>query len=380
MPTLHIELSLRLCAKAPQLFRQMEPFSIAIDISQNCFDRHLRKPSAHPFMTLPPRRTKAAYATLLWEGLATSCTGKPFRLRGRDGSSVSTVITATPLTVDRIACVCLVLADLTEYEARIAAEAASRAKDRFLAALSHELRTPLTPVVMVVAAMEADTTLPPQVREDLAMVRRNVELETRLIDDLLDLSRVISGKLHLRAEQVSVESLVKNVLEMVKSDVNQKSLSVSCQWVAKADCVNGDPVRLQQVIWNLIKNAIKFGAERGKIDIHLSNPSEHLLQIQIRDNGIGIQPSTLPNIFNAFEQGDETACDKTDGLGLGLTIAKAVVEMHGGSIRAESAGVGTGATISVLLPVTAQALASAPSAGAGKRTKSERYGFPNPSG
>jgi PAS domain S-box-containing protein len=318
---------------------------------------------------------EGALRALLWEGLATSCMGKPFRLRGRDGSSVSTVITATPLSVDGIACVCLVLADLTEHEARIAAEAASRAKDRFLAALSHELRTPLTPVVMVVAAMEADTTLPQQVREDLAMVRRNVELETRLIDDLLDLSRVISGKLHLRAEPVSLKSLVKNVLEMVKSDVNQKSLAVHCQWIAKADRVHGDPVRLQQVIWNLIKNAIKFGKERGKIYVRLSNPDEQMLQLEIQDDGIGIQPSALPNVFNAFEQGDENAPRQAGGLGLGLAIAKAVVEMHGGSIRAESAGLGTGATMSVLLPVTAQELAAAPSADPEKRIDSDGSSF-----
>ena len=290
---------------------------------------------------------------LLWEGLATSCIGKPFRLRGFDGSSVSTVITATPLNVDGIACVCLVLADLTEHEARIAAEAASRAKDRFLAALSHELRTPLTPVVMVVAAMEADATLPPQVRDDLAMVRRNVELETRLIDDLLDLSRVASGKLHLRAEPVSIKSLVNNVLEMVNSDVNQKSLAVQCQWTAKTDRVNGDPVRLQQVIWNLIKNAIKFGKHRGKIHVRLLNPDEQMLALEIEDDGVGIDPSSLPKIFNAFEQGSECP-SQASGLGLGLTIAYAVVEMHGGSIRAESAGPGTGATFSVVLPVTAQ--------------------------
>jgi PAS domain S-box-containing protein len=295
---------------------------------------------------------EGALRALLWEGMATSCLGKPFRLRGRDGSLISTVITATPLNIEGVACVCLVLTDLTEHEARIAAEAASRAKDRFLAALSHELRTPLTPVVMVVGAMEADSTLPAQVREDLAMVRRNVELETRLIDDLLDLSRVISGKLRLRPEPVSVAGLVKNVLEMLKSDVNQKSLDVQCRWTAKTDRVNGDPVRLQQVIWNLVKNAIKFGKERGKIEVRLSNPDEQMLQLEIQDDGIGIEQSLLPGIFNAFEQGDATESRKAGGLGLGLTIAKAVVEMHGGVIGAESDGAGRGATVSVRLPVT----------------------------
>src|SRR6185295_13716385 len=153
---------------------------------------------------------------------------------------VSTVLTTHPLSVEGAACVCLVLTDLTDREARIAAEAASHAKDRFLAALSHELRTPLTPAVMTVAALGIDSRLPADVRADLHSVRRYIELETRLIDDLLDVSRVISGKLTLRLEPVDAQQVVQSVLDMVKSETNQKSLNVRCDWGAKSHCVNAD--------------------------------------------------------------------------------------------------------------------------------------------
>src|SRR5688572_16122238 len=201
---------------------------------------------------------EGALRALLWEGLGTACVARSFRLRRRDGAAVSTVLTATPLNVDGVSALCLVVTDLTDRDARIAAEAANRAKDRFLAVLSHELRTPLTPVVMMAAALQYDSRLPADVRDDLEMIRRNVELETRLIDDLLDVSRVITGKLRLRLEPVNVRGLVESVMEMVKSDVRQKSLDVRYEWLARSDRVNGDSARLQQVIWNVVKNAIKF--------------------------------------------------------------------------------------------------------------------------
>lgn len=297
---------------------------------------------------------------VLWEGMSASCEGRPLELRRHDGSAISTIVTAAPLTVGGTSCVLMVLTDLTEREALISAEAANRAKDRFLAALSHELRTPLTPVVMVVAAMEIDARLPSDVREDLAMVRRNVELETRLIDDLLDLSRVISGKLRMRAEPISTKSLIQNVLNMVSSDVNQKSLNVRCQWLASRDCVDGDPARLQQLIWNVIKNAVKFSSQRGEIAVRLWNSDDTTLQLEIRDRGVGINPALLTRIFNAFEQAETSSARQPGGLGLGLTISKAIVEMHGGDIRADSDGPGKGTTITVTLPVSTAQIAAPP--------------------
>jgi CheY-like chemotaxis protein len=261
-------------------------------------------------------------------------------------------LTATTLVVEGVSGLCLVVTDLTDREARIAAEAANRAKDRFLAALSHELRTPLAPIVMTVSAMEMDSRLPEDLLGDLAMIRRNVQLETRLIDDLLDLSRAITGKLRLRLEPTSVRGLIENVLQMIQSDVNQKALQVRCDWAARFDRVHGDPTRLQQVIWNVIKNAVKFSSEHGAIEIRLLNPDTQTLLLEIQDYGIGIDPLRLRDIFEAFEQGNDAVASQAGGLGLGLTIAKAIVDMHSGSMSAESRGVGMGTTISVLLPIT----------------------------
>ena len=289
---------------------------------------------------------------LIWEGLSSSCMARSTQLRRRDGTPISVVLTATPLNVDGVSALCLVVTDLTDREARVAAEAANRAKDRFLAALSHELRTPLSPIVMTVAAMEMDASLPAQVREDLAMIRRNVELETRLIDDLLDLSRVITGKLRLRPEPVSMRGLIENVLKMVQSDVNRRSLQLQCKWSAHSDRVHGDPVRLQQVIWNVLKNAVKFSKERGKIEVRLLSADEAALRLEIEDHGIGIDPAVLPGIFDAFEQGDAAVSSQAGGLGLGLAIAKAIVEMHGGTMNAASDGIDQGTTVSVVLPTS----------------------------
>jgi len=295
---------------------------------------------------------------LIWEGLSSSCTARSAQLRRRDGMPISVVLTATPLNMDGVSGLCLVVTDLTDREARITAEAANRAKDRFLAALSHELRTPLSPIVMTVAALEMDANLPTNVREDLAMIRRNVELETRLIDDMLDLSRVITGKLRLRLEPVNMRGLIENVLKMVKSDVNRRSLQVQCKWAAHSDRVHGDPVRLQQVIWNVIKNAVKFSKERGTIEVRLLTAAaaaapaadEQTLRLEIEDHGIGIDPAMLPGIFDAFEQGDAAISSQAGGLGLGLAIAKAIVEMHGGTMTAASDGIDKGTTVSVVLP------------------------------
>jgi two-component system CheB/CheR fusion protein len=287
------------------------------------------------------------------------------------------VLTATPLNVDGVSGLCLVATDLTDRDARIAAEAANRAKDRFLAVLSHELRTPLTPVVMMAAALQYDSRLPADVRQDLEMIRRNVELETRLIDDLLDLSRVITGKLRLRLEPVGVRGLVESVMKMVESDVNQKSLDVKYQWLAGSDRVNGDSARLQQVIWNVVKNAIKFSVQGGSIELRLANPETRTLELEIRDHGIGIDPKVLPVIFNAFEQGDATVARQAGGLGLGLSIAKSVVEMHGGAMRAQSEGAGRGTTLVITLPLASPAAPTA-SAADGDGGLAEVSGAPAP--
>ena len=237
--------------------------------------------------------------------------------------------------------------------ARDAAESASRAKDRFFAALSHELRTPLVPVVMTVAALEMNADLPPAVREDLKMIRRNVELEARLIDDLLDVSRIISGKLRLRLDVVDVNELIRHVCEMCRSNVLEKGIRLHCHLDGKAHMVTGDAARLQQVFWNLLTNAAKFTPELGDIYISIDGEEGDRVRMTVRDTGMGIPQEILPRIFDAFEQGDSRVTKQFGGMGLGLAISKAMVEQHGGSIKAESNGTNSGSTFVVELPAMA---------------------------
>jgi signal transduction histidine kinase/CheY-like chemotaxis protein len=240
-----------------------------------------------------------------------------------------------------------------ERVARAEADAANTAKDRFLAVLSHELRTPLTPVLIAVSAMAADPNVPEYLRDDLLMVRRNIDLETKLIDDLLDLSRVASGKFRLKPEHVDVHQLLRHVLEICASDLLGKRLQLVFDLKASEDQVTADPARLQQVFWNLLKNAIKFTPEQGRVAIRTRNPEPGRLRVEVKDSGAGIRPDVLPRIFDAFEQGDPTVTRQFGGLGLGLAISKAIVDAHGGSIRAESGGPNRGATFVVDLDAVA---------------------------
>ena len=244
-----------------------------------------------------------------------------------------------------------VCSDITERKraeqelrrAKEEAEAANRAKDRFLAVLSHELRTPLTPVMMAVGALEQDPALPAPARADLAMIKRNLELETRLIDDLLDLSRVVNGKMRLELKSTEVHTLVDNVLNLFRASIEAKRLSCRRELSAEDDRVSADPARLQQVLWNLLSNAVKFTPEGGRVAVRTTNPEPGVLCVEVADSGAGIDAGVLPRLFNAFEQGEQAVTRRFGGLGLGLAISRAVVEMHGGTIRAESAGKDRGA-------------------------------------
>jgi two-component system CheB/CheR fusion protein len=247
--------------------------------------------------------------------------------------------------------------------AKKAAQQASKAKDDFLAALSHELRNPLTPVLMLSTAMELHSEFPDDVREQAGIIRRNAELEVRLIDDLLDHTRIRHGKLSLVLVPLDVHALLGDTQEIVKSEGSGKRVTVKFEKNATAHYVNGDGARLQQVFWNVIKNAVKFTPPDGAVHVVTSNDAEGNIIVRVTDSGIGIPSEVLPRIFNAFEQGS-VSTRKFGGLGLGLAISQGIVSMHGGSIWAESEGTGHGATFSVALkttpaPATA-ALASAP--------------------
>ncbi len=221
------------------------------------------------------------------------------------------------------------------------------AKDQFLAMLSHELRTPLTPVLASAFALENEQALPENIRESLQMIRRNVELEARLIDDLLDLTRISRGKVQLNFEVVDAHALLRNALEICQVEIEQKHLALRLDLGAQKVHLRADPARLQQIFWNLIKNAVKFTPSEGQICISTSNNSSVQLRIEVTDTGLGIEPESLPKIFDAFEQGGRP---QLGGLGLGLAISKTLVEAHAGTIIAESAGRNKGARFTLTFP------------------------------
>jgi signal transduction histidine kinase len=281
-----------------------------------------------------------------------------------DGSRVVVIVSIRPLKDKHgdIAGAINCFYDITERKAaeeqlrnaKQEAEAASRAKDRFLAVLSHELRTPLTPVMLTVAAREMDANLSMPLRDDLRMIRRNVELEVRLIDDLLDLSRITSGKLRMTFDVIDVNDVVRHVCEMCRAYVHEKGIHLHCDIDPVANDVVGDSGRLQQVLWNLVNNAAKFTPEGGHIQITTENVNvntyEEQVRVTVRDTGIGIAPEVLPRIFDPFEQGEANVTRQHGGLGLGLAISKLLIEQHRGSIRVETGGPGKGSTFAVELP------------------------------
>lgn len=234
-------------------------------------------------------------------------------------------------------------------QAKESAEQANKAKDQFLAVLSHELRTPLTPVLSIVQVLEEDPHLTPELQQWIQTIRRNIELEARLIDDLLDITRIANGKIQLNLENINVHALIGTVIEICKDDIAQKHIDLSVNLKAAHSTVRGDPARLQQVIWNLLKNAVKFTPAKGNIRIETVNTDDHHLALSVVDTGIGIQPDVLGRIFNAFEQGDKEITRQFGGLGLGLAITKAMVEAHGGHIHAHSDGKDKGAIFTVEL-------------------------------
>jgi PAS domain S-box-containing protein len=243
----------------------------------------------------------------------------------------------------------------SERAARAEAERASDAKSEFLATLSHELRTPLTPVLLSVSMMESHPDLPPAFRDDVAAIRRNVELESRLISDLLDLTRITRGKLQLEPRDVDVHAAIRAAIDICQREA---SANLVVRFDASHHTVHGDPTRLQQIFWNLINNAQKFTPPEGTITIRTRNgdaaPSPvgtpPPLVVEISDTGVGIDPAVLPRLFAAFEQGDTRLTRQHAGLGLGLAISRRLAEAHAGALTAASPGPNQGATFTLTLP------------------------------
>ncbi len=213
---------------------------------------------------------------------------------------------------------------------------------------------------MAVSMLELDPATPETVRRDLAMIRRNVELETRLIDDLLDLSRISAGKVRLEPEIVEIDTVVREVCEICRSQISEKSIELRLDLEGNALSASADSSRLQQVLWNLLNNAVKFTPRGGKIAISTKATPIGNVAIAIKDSGIGISKDELGRVFDAFEQGASEAVQRSGGLGLGLAISKALIDLHGGTLQAESEGRGLGATFTVELPIEKGASSSIP--------------------
>jgi PAS domain S-box-containing protein len=233
--------------------------------------------------------------------------------------------------------------------AKQAAEAANNAKDHFLAVLSHELRTPLTPVLAMVTYMEAKSDLPPELRTEISAIRRNIEMEARLIDDLLDLTRISRGTVDLHFEVVDANASLRAALEVCQGQIESKHIEVTLSLWAKQHHIWADPGRIQQVFLNLVGNAVKFTPEGGRIGLRTASDEQGPWSLEVSDSGIGIKAESLKRIFNAFEQGEKTVTRRFGGVGLGLAIAKSLVDLHRGSLSAASQGKDQGATFTLHL-------------------------------
>jgi signal transduction histidine kinase/ActR/RegA family two-component response regulator len=237
-----------------------------------------------------------------------------------------------------------------EQEARVEAEAANRIKDEFLAVLSHELRSPLNPILGWSRLLQTRKFDAAKTTEALATIERNAKLQAELIEDLLDVSRILRGKLSLNVAPVALTSTIQAAMETVRLAAEAKSIQMYTTLESEVGQVLGDASRLQQVVWNLLSNAIKFTPQGGRVDIQLKRINSQA-QIAIGDTGKGIPADFLPYVFDYFRQADATTTRKFGGLGLGLAIVRHLVELHGGTVQADSPGDGQGATFTVRLPL-----------------------------
>ena len=320
----------------------------------------------------PPRPEDATGVTLLRIRKGERVQQYDTTRKRKDGERVSVSITVSPIldANGRILGSSRIIRDIGERKraevalrasaaalenAKKAAEEASQAKDHFLATLSHELRTPLTPALTSAQLLERRSDLPPRFRPAIELIRRSIELEALLVDDLLDLTKIARGKIELRREPVDLHVIVQNVADICRSDILHKRQALALDLRATEHHSEADAARIQQVLWNLIKNSVKFTSEDGSITIRTENPEPKQIRISIVDNGVGIRPDLLARIFQPFEQGPNAALPRhgghggLGGLGLGLSISKTLVELHGGTIYAQSEGEGRGSVFTVVL-------------------------------
>jgi signal transduction histidine kinase/CheY-like chemotaxis protein len=238
-----------------------------------------------------------------------------------------------------------------ERAARTEAERTSLMKDEFLATLSHELRTPLTAILGWAQILSLGDYSSEDLTEGLETIARNARAQTRLIDDLLDMNRIVSGKVRLDVQTTDLGPVIDAAVDAVRTSANAKSIQLRKIIDPIAGPVSGDPMRLQQIVWNLLSNAVKFTPKGGKIDVILERVNSHV-EITVSDSGEGIAPDFLPHVFERFRQSDSSLTRRHNGLGLGLAIVKQLTELHGGAVLAKSRGLGQGSTFIVHLPLS----------------------------
>jgi two-component system CheB/CheR fusion protein len=332
----------RLCGRNPLLEPFAKVFPLEISAPEISFPE-IRDTEALLRQVLSGQRVRGLEATLDGGRLDVMLSAGP--LWGTDHGIAGCVVTFTDITTLRNA-------EREMKRAWASAEAMNEAKDRFLATLSHELRTPLTPVLAVISGLEVGDRLPEELRQDMAMMRRNIELEARLIDDLLDLTRVSRGKLELQLQDVDLRQVLEHAIQTSCGEgVAAGHLRVVAE-VEGGHRLWADAPRLTQVFWNLLNNAVKFTPEGGTITVRSWTDVPGWLTAEVTDTGIGMEPELLTRIFDAFEQGEPGTTRRFGGLGLGLAISKAIAELHGGSLQALSDGPDRGSTFRVRLPLT----------------------------
>jgi PAS domain S-box-containing protein len=237
-----------------------------------------------------------------------------------------------------------------ERAARSEAENANRVKDEFLTTLSHELRTPLNAILGWSQLLRSEPLVPPTVQQGLEVIERNARSQTRMVEDLLDMSRIVTGKVRLEVRRIDPVAVIESALETIAPAAEARQITIERSFDPAVAYINGDPNRLQQVVWNLLSNAVKFTPHGGHIEARLTR-ADHQIEIIVRDSGLGIRPQFLPHIFERFRQADASTTRTHGGLGLGLAIVKQLVELHGGTVSATSEGEGRGATFTVALPL-----------------------------
>jgi PAS domain S-box-containing protein len=246
----------------------------------------------------------------------------------------------------------------SERKARQDAEAANRLKDEFLATLSHELRSPLNAIVGWVHVLRRHTEASPEIARGLEVIERNARAQTQIVNDLLDMSRIMTGKVRLNPRSMSLQKIVSAALDAIRPAAEAKGIRLTTGLDAAADRIRGDPNRLQQVLWNLLTNAVKFTPAGGSVRISSTRDDSHI-ELSVQDSGVGIPSAFLPFVFDRFRQADASTTRTFGGLGLGLSIVKNLVELHGGTVRGTSPGEGQGSTFYVRIPLPAADAAEA---------------------